>query len=436
MARLRLLGTMVMVAALVGTAHATVLARGVSWTLTPFFAFNDAGGAPPSSVTRDAHGNLSESMPQSLRAVQVLGLVAAFAGTGIPALSDRFVPVAQTHPYHVLLTADESVNGYAAEFQQARSQSIDPRGIHVDRASLDGAIERRDVATVSGPVLPSSFNPQTQVAPLSVPRAMLRPGMQQLILRLDATAVSRADGTPLTTKILGSVNVHLPAAASPAPSTKRLENTTVFPIGVVTLGCDPRMRPTPMNVSYGPPSLAAIRPLHVVAVDRRIGTAAIVRSRFGQSNPVFSAFAYKAIDPLRISFDPVLESKAGDIDATPFAIRNRLPNPAHGTNMIETIRAQLNWDGCRSITLLASDPWDVSLLLSTTAPPRSITGDVQLGMTRDDVASRLGFHSEFADRDDFNRRHKWHYVRDGPFSSTVIFRGRRVSRYDPPEHLP
>jgi hypothetical protein len=57
-------------------------------------------------------------------------------------------------------------------------------------------------------------------------------------------------------------------------------------------------------------------------------------------------------------------------------------------------------------------------------------------MTRDDVAFRLGFPSEFADRAEFNRRREWHYVRDGPFSSTVVFCGQRVFRYDPPGGLP
>lgn len=366
-----------------------------------------------------------------------MGLVAVLAGPG-NAATQGAMPPGQVHPIHVRLTADERVNGYTAEFQNALGQHIDTAAIHVDRANLDGTIERRDVATVAGPVTPSSFDPRDDLVPLDVPRAMLRSGMQQLIVRLDASAIADSDGAPRATQIVGSVNVYLPAAPGPPPALKRLEHATVYPIDVVTLECEPRVAPTPPGMRYGPPRLAAVRPLHVISVDRLIGTAAILRSGFGQSNPVFAAFEYKAIDPVRISFDPDRDSASGYIDAPPFQyVKPQVdPDRVQGTNAIDAIRSQLNRDGCRSIALLASDAWDTSLLLSSAAPPRSVAGDVRRGMTRDDVAFRLGFPSEFADRAEFNRRREWHYVRDGPFSSTVVFCGQRVFRYDPPGGLP
>lgn len=324
----------------------------------------------------------------------------------------------------VSLSAEGTVDGYAVTFSSMVGDFVvDPRAVHIDLADLAGSVRTPDVAHTStstvqsGPPGPT----ETVTVRLSIPSAALHVGMQQLVLRLDPAAVRR-HGAPATLPAFKAppyVNVDVPERTSDADVARRLVGKDVAVYGPLELACGLRTLGTTAKVVLRPGSR-----LRVASVRRERGTAALLGLGSGAMALADTAFRYKAIDPLRVTFDTsVRPSIAGQ------ALR------AGTREQADAGRSEMMGGGCQSLTLAAADAWDLDRLLAP-VPAAALAGPVRPGLTHEQVALALGFPSVYATKTDLLARPVWRYDMPAPFSSTVTFADDRVVRYDPPGNLP
>jgi hypothetical protein len=237
--------------------------------------------------------------------------------------------------------------GYSGEVEPFH---VDAAKVHVDRAGLDGRIERRDVGRVGRIVYWSSdYTTRAQQA-LIVPRALLRLGMQRLVLRLDPGAVTRdgetqtlsADDEPRSRRF---VRVYVPQPDAEPAALADLVGTEVAPRTTLTLRC-----PLPANFVAWFETKPNAR-FRIAQVTREIGHAAVLRpdsdaGRMGNST------VYKAIDPIQITVDQSQRPPLG----APFVTSRRFPAPAPPPRRATGI----DYDRCAPLEFYAADRADLA----------------------------------------------------------------------------
>lgn len=102
---------------------------------------------------------------------------------------------------------------------------------------------------------------------------------------------------------------------------------------------------------------------------------------------------------------------------------------------------------CGSMRVTLSDPWELERAFSFKHPykrpdwPANFREAIQkhhviAGMTHEMVAEVFGYPSIYLPIAQLDRVTRWDYTASAPFSSSVIFSGDRVVRYNPPGNLP
>ncbi len=205
------------------------------------------------------------------------------------------------------LASDSTVEGYTISFNSRTPGFIvDATKLHVDRTSLTGVVEAHDVATLAsspqttlGPPGPA----QVTVVHLRVPRTALRLGIQSLVLRSDPGAVLRGSAPVALATSTGMSPVHVDVGdpSNDATLQRRFDGAKVYSYGPLALRCGIDAIP---YVTVGTRPHATLR---VVQVERTHGSA-LLYAGYDTSD---YAFAFKAIDPLRVVFDPNVRPKLG-----------------------------------------------------------------------------------------------------------------------------
>ncbi len=399
-----------------------------------------------------------------LAAVVPAAPIATPAPLARPSALTRPTPVAR-NTVHVTFGPDATVEGYTAWFiSNVAGFTVDATKLHVDRAALDGTVLARDVSTVAaapaaqmGPPGPAQI---VRVA-LSVPRAALQPGMQSLLLRTDDGA-ARRDGNPVTlgaNRVSSLAHVDVPDPSGDEALRRRFAGIPVYGYGPLALTCGV------VTIPYATVITQPHTELRIARIERTQG-AAILHAGYDSSD---QAFTFKAIDPLRIIFDPAVRLRTGGasfsypsppraavgptasgspqstgapISGSPQATAAPM-TPAPMLTRAEIARQHERTKavmqeiaaGCRSLQTSAAGAWHLERMVTTVAPPPGLTR-VRLGFTHEQVALIDGFPSVYATKAELMRMPEWIYDRPAPFSSFVAFDGDRVVKYQPPGNLP
>ncbi len=102
---------------------------------------------------------------------------------------------------------------------------------------------------------------------------------------------------------------------------------------------------------------------------------------------------------------------------------------------------------CGPMRVTLSDPWELKRAFSYEHPynhpdwPANFREAIQqhnilVGMTHEMVAGVFGYPSIYLPIAQLDQLTQWDYIASAPFSSSVIFSGDRVVRYNPPGRLP
>ncbi len=347
---------------------------------------------------------------------------------------------------------DASVEGYTVSFDSRTAGfTVDATKLHVDRTSLAGVVQAHDVVafaslpqTTIGPPGPA----QVTVVHLRVPRTALLPGMQALVVRSDSGAVLRG-GAPVVLATLGGmtpVHVDVGDPSNDATLQRRFDGTNVYGYGPLALRCGTDAIPF-VTVNTRPHTT-----LRVARVERTHGSA-LLYAGYDTSD---YAFAFKAIDPLRVVFDPNVRPEIGGMSfslpaaSVPAASmsapeevgRPRPKTPGallrhfkHPDPITQSITRQVYTTGCRALETVVADGWQIERLMTTRVPAFGLA-DIKIGQTHEQVASIAGFPSVYATKAELMQMAEWHYDLPAPFSAVVTFDGDRVARYQPPGDLP
>ncbi len=388
----------------------------------------------------------------------LLMLVPIATPTAVPmpirsAAPGRFVPSTPSPRDEVRASIgpDATVEGYTVTFSSMiPGFVVDPARLHVDRAALDGTLLARDVGTVVAA-------PDVQLGPpgpaqivrvhVNVPRSALQPGMQNVVLRTDDGAARRNGAAVLlgTYAVTSSVHVDVPDPSGDDALRRRFAGKTVYGYGPLTLRCGVDAIP------YAGLNTQPHTALRIARIERIVGGVPL-HAGYDSSD---AAFAFKAIDPLRIVFDPAVRPTIGGASFSypvpsqsppavavpvvpgPQRTAPMTPSPLRTYNhdMARSIMDQIKTTGCRPLDVFAADAWQLERLVTTIAPTPGLNS-IRLGLTHEQVAQIDGFPSVYAKKADLMRMAEWRYDRPAPFSSVVTFDGDRVVKYQPPGNLP
>ena len=175
---------------------------------------------------------------------------------------------------------ESSVEAYIVGYYgEVEPFEVDVAKVHVDRAGLDGLVERRDVGRIGQLQYWSQASDYTTHARLSVvvPRTTLRQGMQRLVLRLESGSVTRggkaqvlaADDEPLSRR---ATRVYVPEPDAAAADTTGLSGVDVTSRGNLRLHC---ALPADFVAWFDAKPGAQFR---IATVTREVGHAAVARA--------------------------------------------------------------------------------------------------------------------------------------------------------------
>lgn len=241
--------------------------------------------------------------------------------------------------------------GYSGEVEPFH---IDPAKVHVDRAGADGRTERRDVGRLGSIVYWASDYTTGAQQTLVVPRAILRLGMQRLVLRLEPGAVTRAGETQTLSaddeaRSRRFVRVYVPQPDRDPAVLAELIGAQTTPRTTLTLYC-----PLPGDV-VARFETKPHAPFRIAKITREAGHAALLRSDVGPGRSR-NLSIYKAVDPIRITVDEAQRPALG----TAWVMTRHFPAPSPGPRRAPGI----DYDRCAPLEFYAADRADLARLVA------------------------------------------------------------------------
>lgn len=268
--------------------------------------------------------------------------------------------------------------------------------------------------------------------------------MQSLVVRSDPGTVRRGGVSVVLAAFPRALAVHVDVGdpSNDAALQRRFDGATVYGYGPLALRCGADAIPY-VTVITRPHAT-----LRVVRIERTHGSS-LLHAGYDTSD---DAFAFKAIDPLRVMFDPNVRPKlsglafsipavpapAGDgrpESMAPTPTRSHVGHFKQQQAVTQSISQQLNAIGCRTLETVAADEWQLERLTTTQAHTPG-PADIKIGQTHEQVAEIAGFPSVYATKAELMGMAEWRYDLPAPFSWVVTFDGDRVVRYQPPGDLP
>ncbi len=249
---------------------------------------------------------------------------------------------------------EASVEAYSIGFSgEVEPFRVDTAKVHVDRAGADGRIEGRDVGRVGRIVYWSSdYTTRAQQAVI-VPRAILRPGLQRLVLRLDPGAVTR-DGATQTLSADDEahgrrfVRVYVPQPDADSAVPADLIGAEVAPRAPLTLYC-----PLPAGVV----ARFEIKPharFRIAKITRAAGHA-FLRADV-DAGPSRNSSVYKAVDPIQITLDEAQRPALGHA----WVMVRHFPAPDPPAPRATGI----DYDRCAPLEFYAADRTDLARIVT------------------------------------------------------------------------
>jgi hypothetical protein len=294
-------------------------------------------------------------------------LLVAVAFALVPTLAPATPPAMQrpthwSHDVHAYLAfvggfpgEESSVEAYIVTYHgEVEPFEVDPAKVHVDRAAVDGHVERRDVGRIGGLRSWSPASDYTTHAQLSVvvPRSMLRRGMQLLVLRLEPGTVTRggaaqtfaAEDEPLGRR---SRRVYVPEPDTGPAAVADLSGADVTTRETLRLHCD---LPADFVAWFDAQPDARFR---IATVTREIGHAAVLQLETDAGRTWNST--YKALDPLHVRIDRNHRPPVGQ----PTVVSRRFP-PAGPPPR----RTGPDVDHCTPLEFFAADRADLGRMIA------------------------------------------------------------------------
>lgn len=343
----------------------------------------------------------------------------------------------------VLFLPDGGPNEYTVSFTgTAGAFTVDARHLRVDITALEGRLLLKDARHGSGSARtrtgPLGRTQQTMI-PLTIERSLLPHVMSKITLRLDPETVTR-DNTPLsvsTSAQTTGVNVYVPDGNDDAMLRRRYEGNIVYTYGQIVLRCT-------LRVATVLDAYIVLQPhtkLQVSRLQRRLQTSVPLHAGSSEFSSSDSAFAYKAIDPLVVQFDPAVRPhisgesfiQRGAVAPVPPETGSSQTEIAQSQETISAATASISSRGCKAMSAFAADGWDLGRTITRNVP--KVADTIKRGMTHEQVAFLVGFPPIYGTKARLLRLDEWNYEQ-GARSFDIRFRGDHVASYRLAEQLP
>ncbi len=221
--------------------------------------------------------------------------------------------------------------------------------------------------------------------------------------------------------------VYVPSAAHGDPGLQQtlgtFLNRVVYSRGGLYLHCEAA---SGVVIDIGPD-----QPLRIISAARSNEESAIW-TLGGSRNTLDNSALFLALDPLLVRF----ASARIHVEAASASGRSASPSAVmHDSTKCGVFRATVSdfWEAQRIFSFRHPydwPEWPVKFRSALRA------GKILQGMTHEMVAGVLGYPSTYAPIPKLDRLARWDYSASAPFSFSVLFRGDRVSKYNPPGKLP